>query len=229
MRCRHLSAKNCKMGDEGFDSSDNVKAIICPWVRSTSTVWPGRAGDFDFSPALRNEAGKLIDRDGNEITAVHEPDGSSHLSGQTVTQMQVESEADSMIRMQLRAKDWQDVIDRILEIVDEQTIDEGCGAPDEQLGAGDSGAEHTLPDTPDVLLNDTLIGILKVLDGKAMRVEAIANAVTGGETTRLYRDGMKTVLETKGLIVMDRRIGWYRPDSPPPERVPPVSKFGAKK
>lgn len=92
---------------------------ICSWVRSTSTVWPGGAGEYDFAPPLRNEAGKMIDKDGNELTPVQEADGSMHWSGEIVTQMQVENEADQKIRMQLRAKDWLDVIDRLLEMVDE--------------------------------------------------------------------------------------------------------------
>jgi len=79
------------------------------------------------------------------------------------------------------------------------------------------------------ILNDTLLGILKALEGKSMRVDALAHIVTGGETTRLYRDGMKTVLEKEGLIILDRRIGWYRPDKPPADRILPVSKLSAKK
>lgn len=82
---------------------------------------------------------------------------------------------------------------------------------------------------PPIVLNDTLLGIMKELDGRALRVEALAKLVTGGEPNRLYRDGMKTVLEANGFIVLDRRIGWYRPDRPPPDRIPPAAKLRVNK
>lgn len=81
----------------------------------------------------------------------------------------------------------------------------------------------------ETIMNDTLIGILKALDGRAMRVEKLAQEVTGGESSRLYRDGMKTVLVKDGHIVLDRRIGYFRPDKPPADRVLPAAKLGAKK
>ncbi len=81
----------------------------------------------------------------------------------------------------------------------------------------------------ETIMNDTLLGILKALDGRAMRVEKLAQEVTGGESSRLYRDGMKTVLVKDGHIVLDRRIGYYRPDKPPVDRVLPAAKLDAKK
>ena len=80
-----------------------------------------------------------------------------------------------------------------------------------------------------LVLNDTCLGILKALDGRAMRVEELAKTVTGGETTRLYRDGLKTILKANGMIVYDSKIGYFRPDAPPPERVAKVVKLDAKK
>ncbi len=82
---------------------------------------------------------------------------------------------------------------------------------------------------PSLILNDTCLAILNALNGKSMSVQELANKVTGGETTRLYRDGMKTTLVARGLIIHDRKIGYYRPDAPPPERVAKVAKSDAKK
>jgi hypothetical protein len=80
-----------------------------------------------------------------------------------------------------------------------------------------------------LVLDDTLLGILKALNGRALRVQQIADEVTAGETTSLYRAGLKTKLEKNGLIVRDPKIGWYRPDRPPIERVVKVTKSSAKK
>lgn len=84
--------------------------------------------------------------------------------------------------------------------------------------------------TPEtVVLNDTLLRILKVLDGKAMRVEELAKAVTGGEQSRLYKAGLKKTLEAQGHVAHVRGIGYFRPDKPPADRVLPAKKLGAKK
>lgn len=80
-----------------------------------------------------------------------------------------------------------------------------------------------------LVLNSTCLGILKALDGRAMRIEELAKVVTGGEPTRLYRDGMKTILAENGMIVHDPKIGYFRPDAPPAERVAKVVKKDAKK
>ena len=111
-----------------------------------------------------------------------------------------------------------DVMASSVELIDWLIAADGTPA------APSSGAKPV-----ETIMNDTLLGILKALDGRAMRVEKLAQEVTGGEASRLYRDGMKTVLEKDGHIVLDRRIGYFRPDKPPVERVLPAAKLGAKK
>ena len=115
---------------------------------------------------------------------------------------------------------------------------EACGPRLRWAGITDSrqdahaGGEQEVADCdekPPTILNNTLLGILKALDGKVMRVEELAKAVTGGESSRLYRDGMKTVLVKEGYIVLDRRIGYFRPDKPPVDRISPTPKLHAKK
>lgn len=84
-------------------------------------------------------------------------------------------------------------------------------------------------DSRATILNDTLLGILKALDGKAMGVEELARVVTGGEQARLYRAGLKTTLKAQGHVDHVRGIGYFRPDKPPADRVLPAAKLGAKK
>lgn len=60
--------------------------------------------------------------------------------------------------------------------------------------------------------------ILEVLDGVAMRTDALAVAV-GRDRSQLFKKGGINELtdETRRLVVNDRSIGYYRPDSLPPE------------
>ena len=88
---------------------------------------------------------------------------------------------------------------------------------------------ETVAEPEQLILNNTCLGILNALDGKAMRVQQLADAVTESETTRLYRDGLLKILKANGKIVHDPKIGYYRPDAPPPERVAKVVKLDAKK
>ena len=70
-----------------------------------------------------------------------------------------------------------------------------------------------------LLLNDTCLGIMEILVGKSMTVEMLAKEVVGGDSNRLYRDGLKKVLEANGLVKHDRKLGgWYHPDKPPLKR-----------
>lgn len=74
------------------------------------------------------------------------------------------------------------------------------------------------------------IAILKELDGKALKVEELACLVAGGDSSRLYRMGLKTVLEEGGHIARRPNVGWYRPDSPPLHLLKPQTDiaFSAK-
>jgi hypothetical protein len=99
-----------------------------------------------------------------------------------------------------------------------------------------AGALTSLGDQNRLLLDDVQRDILSALDGKAMKVEALARAVAGGDTSRLYqRSGSKTPgrldeLKRTGLIAYSRKIGYFRPDAPPPEAIPPrVSKSRRKR
>ena len=57
-------------------------------------------------------------------------------------------------------------------------------------------------------------GILKALDGKAMRTDALGAAV--GDRSRLFRKGGLNELKDRGLVEHNSSIGYYRPDAPPP-------------
>lgn len=58
-------------------------------------------------------------------------------------------------------------------------------------------------------------GILKVLDGKAMRTDALGAAV--GDRSRLFKDNGIAELREKGLVAHHPRLGFFRPDAPPAE------------
>jgi len=53
------------------------------------------------------------------------------------------------------------------------------------------------------------------LEGRAMKKQALANAVCAGEGTRLYRrNGIQELIERR-LVQHKHGVGYYRPDSPP--------------
>jgi hypothetical protein len=58
--------------------------------------------------------------------------------------------------------------------------------------------------------------ILKALEGKALRARALGAAV-GESASWLYRPGGMTELRERGLVEQHERLGYYRPDAPPPE------------
>jgi hypothetical protein len=70
------------------------------------------------------------------------------------------------------------------------------------------------PATPEEPLTDSQKTILQALDGKAMGVELLAGECDV-EASTLYRQGLKTVLESRGLVKHIHGLGWYRPDRPP--------------
>lgn len=62
--------------------------------------------------------------------------------------------------------------------------------------------------------NDFQKGILAALQNKALRTEALGNAV--GDRRRLFRDpGGLPELQEAGLVASHPRLGYYRPDAPP--------------
>ena len=59
-------------------------------------------------------------------------------------------------------------------------------------------------------------GILEALKGKALRTDELARRV--GDRRRLFRPtGGLSELQDEGLVKHTRRVGYYRPDEPPPE------------
>jgi hypothetical protein len=75
--------------------------------------------------------------------------------------------------------------------------------------------ESAIAETGNDPLSPLQEAILAALDGKAMKVEELANVCTGGDSSRLYKAGLKSELELRGLIRHKRGLGWYRPDKPP--------------
>lgn len=58
--------------------------------------------------------------------------------------------------------------------------------------------------------------ILAALEGKGLRTDALAAKV--GDRRRLFKDpGGIPELQEQGLVSHHRRVGYYRPDFPPPE------------
>lgn len=59
--------------------------------------------------------------------------------------------------------------------------------------------------------------ILTALEGKALRTDALASVV--GDRSRLFRKptGGIPELRKEGLVDHHSRLGYYRPDAPPPE------------
>jgi len=59
-------------------------------------------------------------------------------------------------------------------------------------------------------------GILEKLDGKAMRTRALAKCL-GMDQPKLYKRGGIKELKEEGRVKLHSRIGYYRPDAPPPQ------------
>ncbi len=67
--------------------------------------------------------------------------------------------------------------------------------------------------------NDFQRQILDALDGKAMTKEELAFQICGGEGSRLYKTGGIKELMAVGKVANKRGLGYFRPDSPPPDNV----------
>lgn len=64
-------------------------------------------------------------------------------------------------------------------------------------------------------LPEKQLAILRALDGRALTLKALAEAVGGSDPSRLHRDHIKPLMAL-GRIKPDRKIGgYYRPDVPP--------------
>lgn len=61
-------------------------------------------------------------------------------------------------------------------------------------------------------------GILKALEGKGLRTDALGAAV--GDRARLFKPGGLQELKERGLVCHHKSLGYYRPDLPPIELDP---------
>ncbi len=59
--------------------------------------------------------------------------------------------------------------------------------------------------------------ILKALDGRALKKQPLADEVCKGEGTTLYRPGGLKELRERKKVDHKSRVGFYRPDAPPPD------------
>ncbi len=66
-----------------------------------------------------------------------------------------------------------------------------------------------------IIETDLQRAIMAALDGQALTTEKLANKVSGGDTSRLYKPGGFKELRAVGLIKHKRQVGFYRPDAPP--------------
>ncbi|WP_010581911.1 hypothetical protein [Schlesneria paludicola] len=73
--------------------------------------------------------------------------------------------------------------------------------------------------SPSIVLTNHQLNILEALKGKALTVTKLADAVSGGVTTRLYDFGLKTVLEQNRLARLIRGVGWISVKHPPADRL----------
>jgi hypothetical protein len=68
---------------------------------------------------------------------------------------------------------------------------------------------------PGSLLTPVQEAILEALDGAAMRADELGAVI--GDKRRLYHPGGIKELREQGLVDLHRQLGYYRPDSPPPQ------------
>jgi hypothetical protein len=59
--------------------------------------------------------------------------------------------------------------------------------------------------------------ILAALDGRALRTDALAHRADCNRRSLFHDPGGLPELQRRGLVAHHRRIGFYRPDAPPPE------------
>lgn len=74
--------------------------------------------------------------------------------------------------------------------------------------------EDDLPFVP----NPFQRGVLKVLEGRAMRTDQLGDAV--GNRNRLFKPGGLKELRDAGMVNSHPQLGYFRPDAPPPELSP---------
>jgi hypothetical protein len=90
---------------------------------------------------------------------------------------------------------------------------DGQAEPAFRLPVPEPPPERKLPFVPTPLQE----GILEALKGKALRTDALANKVGCHRNQLFQRPGGLHELREHGMVDNHHRIGYYRPDAPPPE------------
>jgi hypothetical protein len=84
-------------------------------------------------------------------------------------------------------------------------------------------------DTSLEILTPLQRSILDALKGVALKTEALANTVCGGDTKKLHRAGGLQELRDHGLVGHKHGVGFYNTEFKPPSLIPPKKKQRAKK
>lgn len=88
-------------------------------------------------------------------------------------------------------------------------VSKACGIQNTVMTSNNShGADAFVP-TP------IQEAILKALDGRGMKKQALADIVCNGHGSRLYRSGGIGELKSREMVLNKRGVGYYRPDRPP--------------
>ena len=75
---------------------------------------------------------------------------------------------------------------------------------------------HFMPLVDDPFIPNTFQrSILNSLEGRALKVDALAGEVCGSDRSRLYKSGGLNELKEAGKVCHKHRLGYYRPDAPP--------------
>ena len=80
--------------------------------------------------------------------------------------------------------------------------------------------EATLPppiDETTFIPNSLQQAVLDALDGKGLRTDALLNKIDSSRRQLFKVPGGLPELQEEGLVDHHRRVGFYRPDAPPPE------------
>ncbi|MDA0240234.1 MAG: hypothetical protein O3A84_09450 [Proteobacteria bacterium] len=106
-----------------------------------------------------------------------------------------------------------DLINKLIELCEAESI-----KPEEDSEADQSEADVEPPETEPFVLNELQISIRAALDGVAMQVEQLAKACRVA-TSRLYKDNGIHELKEHNLVDHRDGVGYFRPDSLPPEAI----------
>jgi hypothetical protein len=107
-----------------------------------------------------------------------------------------------------------------IDLADGDRIQLPVDATDGAGGMGQGGAAQPAAGEPFVP-TPFQQGILEALEGKALRTDALGAAV--GDRSRLFRRHARTgqtplqELQALGLVSHHSRLGYFRPDAPPPQ------------